>query len=234
MTDEVTDHDRLSLAFASRRGRRQRQRGDQPADAGALGGPGADLRHAALFADRDEPERFFRRRAAAWEALSAALPEGSPAIRLGAEVHYFDGMSRSEALPALCLEGTRLLEELPFGAWSRRVYTELEQVRQRGLTLVAAHVERYLAWNRAGALESLEDQGVLFQCNAEFILTNRSAKKVLRMLADGRVWFLGSDAHNTGERAPELREAWERVGQKLGLEALAMLEERAARFGLKG
>lgn len=186
-----------------------------------------------FYADRDDPERFLRRRAGAWSALSDALPEGSPAIRLGAEVHYFDGMSRAEALAALCLEGTSLLlVELPFGAWTRRVYTELEQLRQRGFVPVAAHVERYLGWNGSEALSALEDREILLQCNAEWFLSRAGARRAMRLLEAGRVQFLGSDAHNTDARPPRLREAWERIERKLGRGPLDRLAETAARFGL--
>ena len=68
-----------------------------------------------FYATQRSPERFLQRRAEAYEALRAALPEDAPAIRLGAEVLYFPGISHMAALPQLCLEGTKLLLlEMPF------------------------------------------------------------------------------------------------------------------------
>ena len=122
-----------------------------------------------FYADRDAPDRFLRRRAEAWERLRAALPADCLRIRLGAEVRYFDGLSRAEALPELCIEGTKLLLlEMPFGRWTERMLTEVEGICRRGLQPVAAHIERYMGLVPKGLLRAFTELDILLQCNAEF------------------------------------------------------------------
>lgn len=180
-----------------------------------------------FYADRDTPERFLRRRAAAWDALSAALPEDAPRIRLGAEVRYFDGMASAEALPQLCLEGTRLLLlEFPFVPWTARMLEEVRRIRRRGIQPVAAHLERYLGFNRPETLRAFAEE-LLVQCNAEFFLSRRTRRRALRLLQDGFVQFLGSDAHDLSDRAPNLAQALELIGEKLGAQEAKEIDEEA-------
>ena len=181
-----------------------------------------------FYADRDTPERFLRRRAAAWDALSAALPEAVPRIRLGAEVRYFAGMASAEVLPRLCLEGTRLLLlEFPFVPWTERMLEEVRRIRRRGIQPVAAHLERYLGFNRPETLRAFLEEELLVQCNAEFFLSHRTRRKALRLLQDGFIQFLGSDAHNLGDRAPNLAQALELIAEKLGAQEAKVIDEEA-------
>ena len=84
---------------------------------GALKAQGAGVVCATshFYATERSPERYLYRRQEAFEKLKPQLPEDAPEILLGAEVLYFPGISRMEALPSLCLEGTNLLLlEMPF------------------------------------------------------------------------------------------------------------------------
>ena len=184
-----------------------------------------------FYAERTTPERFLRRRAEALEALRTAMGPGeeSPALLCGAEVRFFDGISGAEALPSLCLEGTDLLLlEMPFTRWTERMLHEVNELRQRGVRPVAAHLERYLDLNPRQTISRFLQTDVLIQCNAEFFLTRRTAGKALRMLREEKIHFLGSDAHNMGSRAPNLGPALALIERKLGPRALDRL------FALEG
>ena len=186
-----------------------------------------------FYADRDTPESFLRRRSAAWERLKAALPEGHIPIRLGAEVRYFEGMSRAEELPALCLEGTRLLLlEMPFQPWTERMLAEVDGLSRRGLVPVAAHLERYLELAPKRLLREFWELDLLVQCNAEFFLERRTSRRALKLLREGRVQLLGSDAHNVGARPPRLGEAAALIEKKLGPEVLAEIRKTEESLGL--
>ena len=186
-----------------------------------------------FYADRDTPESFLRRRSAAWARLKAALPEGHIPIRLGAEVRYFEGMSRAEELPALCLEGTRLLLlEMPFQPWTERMLAEVDGLSRRGLVPVAAHLERYLELAPKRLLREFWELDLLVQCNAEFFLERRTSRRALKLLREGRVQLLGSDAHNVGARPPRLAEAAALIEKKLGPEVLAELRRTEESLGL--
>lgn len=162
----------------------------------------------------NSPERFLVRRQAAVEQLRAAWRPGLPKLLLGAEVYFFEGMSHVEELDTLCLEGTRLLLlEMPFSRWPDRVVAEAVSLQeQRGLTVLLAHIERYFRWQPKGIWDELLDMGLLMQCNANFFLDWRTKRKAARMLDEGKIHFLGSDAHNMTSRPPRLGEALAAVG----------------------
>ena len=179
-----------------------------------------------FYAERTTPERFLRRRAEAGKALEAAMETGGPWPKLiyGAEVRFFDGISAAEALPSLCLEGSDLLLlEMPFTRWTSRMLSEVAELRRRGILPVAAHLERYFAFNSGATMRSFMAMDVLIQCNAEFFLTRRTAGKALRLLREERIHFLGSDAHNVGSRAPNLGPTLALIERKLGPLALDRL-----------
>lgn len=181
-----------------------------------------------FYADHNTPERFLRRRNAAYETLKQAIGarEGYPAIRLGAEVRFFDGISAAEVLPELCLEGTRfLLLEMPFTSWTGRMISEVAEIRRRGIVPIAAHLERYLSFNSKKTIYQFMDLDVLIQCNAEFFLSRRTSRKALKLLREERIHLLGSDAHNTGSRPPNLAPALELIESKLGGRAIDRLRD---------
>lgn len=85
-----------------------------------------------FYAWENTPERFLRRRTAAWEQLRERLDDTAPDIRLGAEVCYFEGICRSDELHSLCIEGTNvLLLEMPFEKWSSRALHDLLELGHR-------------------------------------------------------------------------------------------------------
>ena len=61
-----------------------------------------------FYALQDNPDGYLRRRQEALAKIDYD-PATMPAVRLGAEVSYFGGMSHSEEVRKLCIEGTKLL-----------------------------------------------------------------------------------------------------------------------------
>ena len=99
-----------------------------------------------FYATQEDPERFLQRREKSLALLESAWQEGFPTLLVGAEVRYFDGISRVEEVSWLTLDHTRiLLLEMPFTSWSGRMVDEvLELQRSRGLQVLLAHVSRVL------------------------------------------------------------------------------------------
>lgn len=180
-----------------------------------------------FYAGENGPEDFLRRRAAAAAALRERWHAGLPGLLLGAEVSFFEGISRTEGLGSLCVEGTELLLlELPFSIWPDRLVSEvLELCRRPGIRIVLAHVERYMDLQPPESWGRLLDAGALTQCNAGFFLHWRTRRKALRMLRQGRIHFVASDCHNLSARPPRLGAALEVTG---GLRAC--LEENVREF----
>lgn len=152
----------------------------------------------------------------------AEHPDAYPALLYGAEVAYFDGISRIESLKDLAISGTKLLLiEMPFCVWSQRMLNEVCQISDRwDLVPLLAHIERYLIIrHQYCSLEYLRSEGVLMQSNAEFFLGIHK-RKALKMLRRGEIAVLGSDCHNMHTRKPCLEEAYLMIEKKLGAEML--------------
>lgn len=179
-----------------------------------------------FYADANRPGRFLQRRQDAWESLRIAMEEAGIAahIRLGAEVLYFSGIGSADGMDGLCLAGTSLLLlEMPFMPWSQRMLDEVAELSSRGITPVAAHLERYFSFQSKKIMRRFMDLDILIQVNASFFLERSTQKQALKMLNEGSVHFLGSDAHNLSSRKPDLGQAIDLIRDRLGEEPLERL-----------
>lgn len=175
------------------------------------------------------PAEFLERRDAAWQHLAQHLTPELPEIRLGAETLYFPGFGRMEQLPQLCIAGTSLfLLEMPAGTWSDYMVQEVIDLSRSGsVTVLMAHIERYLPAQKKGVWDKLLENGVLMQCNAEFFLPLATRRHAARMLREGRIHLLGSDCHNTADRAPHMAEALQNIRRYAGDETAEKLIRRS-------
>ena len=194
----------------------------------ALKKQGADTVCATshFYATQRTVERFLLRRREAWDRLREVLPHDAPRILLGAEVLYYPGIANMEELPQLCLEGTNLLLlEMPFEPWTSYMTREVSDLaRRRDVQLLLAHIERYFFYQPIAVWDEFLDLGILMQSNAEFFLPFRTRRKALRLLDDGYIHLLGSDAHNMSSRAPNLDKARARIAKSLGEENLTYID----------
>ena len=79
-----------------------------------------------FYGTEESPEQFLHRRQHAVDKLLPLLTDDHPEIYLGAEVFYYPGISHSESIPQLIIQGTDLLLiEMPFVTWSDRIFDEL-------------------------------------------------------------------------------------------------------------
>lgn len=173
----------------------------------------------------DRPERFLENRARAEAELREAMKDRQnlPEVIVGAEVYFFRGISQSELLPELTIQGKRcILLEMPPAPWSEDIYRELEEIWDKwGVTPIIAHIDRYIAPFRTdGIPERLSRLPVLVQANAEFFLGKFTGPMALRMLKKDQIQLLGSDCHNLTSRKPNLGLALEKIRQKLGQETV--------------
>ena len=162
-----------------------------------------------FYADMNSPLTFLRRRENAVRELEAnlsRLPQ-VPDYRLGAEVHFFRGMSRSDGIESLCIGNSNyILIEMPFRNWQPQFIDEIEEISDvLGLRVIIAHIERYLDQDRRLVNRLLENPDFLIQCNAEFFIER--TKPALNLMKTGRIDLLGSDSHNLEHRRPNLADA---------------------------
>ena len=175
-----------------------------------------------FYASHQSLERFLEKRRDAYEKVTSVLQQDLslrvPPIRLGAEVWYYPGVSRLEGIRELQLEGTKLLLlEMPTEPWSAYTVREVLDLNCSGaLTVVLAHIERYLPYQNASVWEKLMENGVMMQVNASFFLSRRTRGRALKLLKRGQIQWIGSDCHNLSERAPHMYEVAAIVRKKLG------------------
>lgn len=191
-----------------------------------------------FYARYDQPETFFRRRNQAEELLRKELERRPhlPQLSVGAEVHFFRGISQSDVIDKLTIDGSPyVMVEMPDSKWTESMYQELEDLhRYRGLTPIIAHVDRYIApFHTHGIPERLAQMPVLVQANASFFLGSGKSL-ALKMLRKGQIQLLGSDCHNLKERPPRLGEAVSVILKKLGQDTIEQIcAQEQAVFGLR-
>ena len=179
-----------------------------------------------FYPQHDTPERFLARRKEAEITLREELKKHPdlPSLSLGAEVYYFPGISESDGISKLTIDGKRcILIEMPEGPWTDAMYRELEGLYvKRGLIPIVAHLDRYIGRFRTyGIPRRLAQLPVLVQANAEFFLERSTASMALRMLKQGKIHLLGSDCHNLTSRKPNLGAAVNLIRSQLGPRAIA-------------
>ena len=167
---------------------------------------------------RESVDSFLERRAESFEKISESLTKDEPQIRLGAEVLYYEGISRMEKLQRLCIEGTDLLLlEMPVTKWSSYTVGEVVNLSRTGtVKVVIAHFERCIPAQKRGTLDYLLENDLFIQANAAFFLEHRTRRKAVSLLKKNKIHFIGSDSHNMKERAPRLGAAYNLISKKLG------------------
>lgn len=186
-----------------------------------------------FYASRHRIEEFLARRQRAADRLAEVKKDYGPAIRLGAEVAFFPGMSRADRLDDLAIEGSRaFLLEMPFDHWSRSDIEEVEYlIHRRGFQVILAHLERYMGMSENKKwIAALLDLPLYVQINAESLLSWRHRGPLLKMFKKGQAHFLGSDCHRSDRREPNLGRGRAVLEKKLGTEYIHKMDERGSRL----
>ena len=187
-----------------------------------------------FYAWRDRLDSFLTFRNLAYldlmeEIMGADLPD----IHVGAEVAFFEGISTAEDIRKLTIDGGDvMLLEMPFRPWSERDLDEvLYMAEKRQLTLIMAHIERYMEFrgNRK-YINELVQMPVYIQINAESLLDRRLRNKVIKMFERGEADLLGSDCHGLHHRVPELGPGRKVLEDMLGSSFLEAMDEKGARL----
>ena len=180
-----------------------------------------------FYPDRMSVANFLKRRNEAYEKLCESDLSGLPQIVLGAEVKYYDSISRLPELEQLCAgESKVLLLEMPFSRWSEMTLKEVASLSRSGrVKIVLAHIERYLSFQSDDTWGRLFESGALAQVNASFFTAPFKKRKALNMLASGMINVIGSDCHNLTTRQPLIGKASEVIEKRFGAECLDYISE---------
>ena len=146
---------------------------------------------------------------------------GAVKLHLGCELYYYPSATEwlEEGL-VLPLAGSRfVLLEFGYKADKRSILEGVQNIIREGYIPVLAHVERY---EGLGAdtenVRALAEAGAYIQVNSESVGFGLWGAKafVTRLLKEGLVHFVATDAHDTKTRAPKLAKAAEHIKKHYG------------------
>ena len=132
--------------------------------------------------------------------------EKRPGFALGAEVSFFYGLDTYQNLDELCIEGTKfILLEMPFERWNSRIYEVLHRLKKnRDITPIIAHIERYTAYNsKREMFKHFIETGAFVQANTDFFNSYITRISAFNMFKNGFIQYIGTDCHNLTNRKPD-------------------------------
>lgn len=134
----------------------------------------------------------------------------------GFEVRYFSGISRSDALPKLCLNNSKvLLLELNTESFASKTVEEIEELSYSGFTVILAHLERYVKGFGFRKIKPLiRSDSVLVQVNASSFLSGTFQKSANMLLKENVIDLVADDMHSVDTRPPLLQEAYKAIELK--------------------
>ena len=141
----------------------------------------------------------------------------------GAEIRY------TQQTPAYLAEGSvptlggsdKILMEFTGGETYSAMRDAVQRVLRGGFVPVLAHIERFshLIYPIRNAKALKEDDNVLYQVNAQAIIkgsSRRSVRAIRRLLDDGMIDFVASDAHDLSDRRCQMQDAYNTLVQWVG------------------
>lgn len=184
-----------------------------------------------FYTHQESIEDFLSRRAEAADSFLPCIPDGVK-VKLGAEVYVTRYLfSEERDLTPLCIEGTNyMITEFSYDShFSENTMRMITTLLDRGIIPIIPHVERYpyLMKNRK-TLESLIYMGVLIQSNAISFTQFSTKRKLLKLLNDGYIHVLSSDAHSMTRNSPlTITQALEYIVSKCKGDVISSLEQNA-------
>lgn len=193
----------------------------------ALQGVNTVIATPHFYANDESSESFFRRRGEAFEILKSKMHSGLPKILQGAEVRYYQGISKMNELKSFCIEGSKLLLlEMPMAVWSEYMIRELVELSsENSLRIILAHSERYVKIQNKEVYKRLLESDILMQVSADYFTSFSTKRRALSLLGEGHVHFIGSDCHNTASRPPNIGKAFDTICKKFGVDFLNQMNE---------
>lgn len=180
---------------------------------------------------RSDVETAVSKRDKAYDELCAALEtahQPAPEIVRGFEVRNEPGLIDAENLTSLCIENTKtMLVEMPMSEWKPVLFENINTMMECGITVVMAHIERYLNQVPHDIIGKYLDLGVYAQISAAEFMNRETMPVLLELLENDMVHVIGSDAHNLTNRCSFMDIAYRIVNTKLGQRFVDKINENA-------
>jgi len=184
-----------------------------------------------FYAITDTPSLFLERRSIAYSSLKSFIPDKLTLLP-GAEVLYFEGISRSDCLNLLTIEHTDfLLLEMPYSIWSGHVIDEVCRLADsRHVRVLLAHIDRYLKWQPKEVWLRLADHGIFMQVNTDAFLNRFLFKKLFWFFKHNLIDVIGSDMHDSSLRKSHMQDAQSMMIKKFGEPFVKQFDDRGISF----
>lgn len=175
-------------------------------------------------------KQFAKDRYNAAVQLSPILDELGIEWGAGAEVRMTPELLKMD-LKSLNFVGTKyFLLEWPFTQFPLYGREVVDKIQELGYTPIFAHIERYeYFWNDPEALDEYIDEGVVCQINPGILLNASTRKYALKMIKNGYVHVVSSDAHSMEKRPPHLKLAYEILEKGAGRKTAELMRRNAER-----
>lgn len=184
--------------------------------------------HCEIDAENDI-DVFLQLRRKSYRILKEAMSKDNrqfPKIVLGCEFQISKPCRNFEKLRSLCIENTNyILVEMPYSQWNDNYYDYLYNLTLNGMRPIIAHIERFIS--RKKEFYNLFSLDLLYQVNADSFLSPLTRRHIPDLFTCGAVQFLGTDMHNTGKRAPNIKKATDRIIKNYGNACLNNLLDNA-------
>lgn len=151
-----------------------------------------------------------------------ARENGLPQLFLGREYHCNDDfLKRMEQGPLQTMgNGAFVLAEFSYPDSGEDILNTIAAIQDKGYRVAVAHIERYAVVQKEKHFaQQMAEMGAWLQINAGSVMGwNGFAQKWLcnRLLKEGVVRLIASDAHDLDRRAPNLGECAEYLQRKIG------------------
>lgn len=155
--------------------------------------------------------------------------DSSMTVLTGNEVFYREGIIREiEREHILTLNDSRyILIEFHPRSPKGEIIRGLRELTENGYAPIVAHVERVdaLFWDDKTYSEVLAS-GCYIQTNCESLMGgmfDRGARRLRKLIENGKIHFLGSDCHNLSSRPPMMEECIAKLRKSISAESLERL-----------
>lgn len=168
------------------------------------------------------------------------LEENVPEIILGSEIFLtYNIIDLLKEFKASTINGTNyVLIELPLRNHFNNLKNVINILKENDYRPIIAHPERYLFIQKNfKEIYELKELGVLFQCNYGSILGNYGIKAkatMKKMLKNGLVSFMGSDAHRKNSIYLQIPKAISLISKYISSEELQKIITHNAEKVLRG
>lgn len=165
-----------------------------------------------FYVDIDSIDEFLIRRDKTFDELMNAVSKTNLRFNFikSAEVNLQLGLTSIDDLDKLCIENTHyMLLEMPMNQnWSQWVYNSIDELRDRGIEPILAHIDRY----DPKLVDPLFDMDVRMQVNASAFHSFFTKRRMMKYIDRGYVCFLGSDIHEHGHHYEDFAKAAHYIG----------------------